>query len=215
MASDDSCSYVGHIIIHEDPLSPDNDQATVEGAEEGVEDSAHAGHEAPVEAIQEVNAAEDLGQDVAQDDQDSSDSAYDADTISDSPNSTSSTFKLNVSSDSSSEWPAVPASGPPMGIMNYDEAGFGFRSHMPLHLPTAAAAAEAAAAQYIRIRNGDETGFRVCALHSAKHLHTACPGCSCKCEAEDIAVKLPAANIHFFYVSDEEDDGQDSAPKDM
>ena len=215
MDSDDSASYVGHMTIHESPDSPDSSQHSRD----------EPTHQLGI--IQEVNAAADLGQDLAQDNQDSSDSAYDADTISDSPNSTSSTFKLNVSSDSSSEEDdmhmpldlptaaAAAAAGHPMGIMNYDEAGFGFRSHMPLHLPTAAAAAEAAAAQYIRIRNGDETGFRVCALHSAKHLHTACPGCSCKCEAEDIAVKLPAANIHFFYVSDEEDDGQDSAPKDM
>ena len=235
MDSDDSSSYVGHDIIHEDPDSPAEAEATGEGAEGGVGNSAHvasrwasrimtrmalglqayAAHEASAEALQEGNAAEDLGQDVAPENQDSSDRIYDADTISDSPNSTSSTFKLNVSSDSSSEWPAVPTCCQPMGIRNNDEAGFGFTSHMPLHLPTAAAAAEAAAAQHIRIRNADETGFRVCALHSAKHLHTACPGCSCKCEAEDIAVKLPAANIHFFYVSDEEDDGQDSAPKDM
>ena len=182
MDSDDSASYVGHMTIHESPDSPDSSQHSRD----------EATHQLGI--IQEVNAAADLGQDLAQDNQDSSDSAYEADTISDSPNSTSSTFKLNVSSDSSSE-----------------EADM----HMPLDLPTAAAAA--AAGHPIGIMNYDEAGFgfKVCALHSLKHLHTGCSGCVCKCEAEEINVKLPAVNVNFYYLSDSEDDGQDSSPKDM
>ena len=81
---------------------------------------------------------------------------------------------------------------------------------MPLELPAAAAAAHP-----IRIRNFDETGFKVCALHSFKHLHTSCPGCACQCKASKIYVKLPAAQVNFIYYSDSEDDSQDSSPEDM
>ena len=81
----------------------------------------------------------------------------------------------------------------------------------------AAAAAAAEAGHPMLVTNFDETGFRlkVCALHSYKHLHTPCSGCVCKCEAQDIYVKIPAANVHFYYLSDSEDDDEDSSPKDM
>ena len=189
MDSDDSASYVGHMTIHESPDSPDSSQHSRD----------EPTHQLGI--IQEVNAAADLGQDLAQDNQDSSDSAYEADTITDSPSSTSSTLQLNVSSDSTEPNEVKENSS--------DEDDM----HMPLDLPAAAAAA----GHPIGIRNYDETafGFKVCALHSLKHLHTLCSGCLCKCEAEDIKVKLPAVNVRFYYLSDSEDDGQDSSPKDM
>ena len=194
MDSDDSTSYVGHMIIHESPDTPDISQ--------------HSRDEATNQlgVIQEVDAAADLGQDLAQDNHDSSDSAYQADTITDSPSSTSSTLQLNVSSDSSEPNEVKENSS--------DEDDM----HMPLNLPAPAAAAAAAAAGHpMLVRNLDETGFgfKVCALHSYKHLHTACSGCVCKCEAQDIYVKIPAANVHFYYLSDSEDDDEDSSPKDM
>ena len=251
MESDDSASYVGHDILHENPDSPSDTEATGEGDEGGgVGNSArvasrwasrimvrmslgfrdYAAHAAAAAAFLEEpeHAAEDLGQDVAPENQDvapdnqdvapenpdsNDSSSYDADTISDSPNSSSSTLKLNLSSDSSSECPALPTCCQDRSIRNFDEAGFRFRPHMPLHLPRAAAA-EAAVGQYIRNRNGEETAFSVCALHSGNHLHSDCPGCRCTCKAEDIGVQVPAANIPFFDVSDEEDD-EDSPTKDM
>ena len=196
MDSDDSASYVGHMTIHESPDSPDSSQHSRD----------EPTHQLGI--IQEVNAAADLGQDLAQDNQDSSDSAYEADTITDSPSSTSSTLQLNVSSDSTEPNEVKENSS--------DEDDM----HMPLDLPAAAAAAPPPPpppGTPIGCRNYDETGFgfKVCALHSLKHLHTACSGCHCKCKAKDIKVELPAVNVYFYYLSDSEDDGQDSSPKDM
>ena len=64
---DESQDYVGHMIIHEDPESPVIPRATTPE---------------PTDAISDNNGA-------------TSDSAYDADTIIDSPTSTSSTLDLN------------------------------------------------------------------------------------------------------------------------
>ena len=116
MDSDDSASYVGHMTIHESPDSPDSSQHSRD----------EPTHQLGI--IQEVNGAADLGQDLAQDNQESSDSAYEADTIIDSPSSTSSTLQLNVSSDSTL-----------LFGMRQDEDDM----HMPLDLPAAAAAAAA------------------------------------------------------------------------
>jgi len=209
MDSDDSCSYVGHMIIHEDPASPDNGQ---DSRHEGQELAGALGdssdkpnivgivHEVTHEVgiIHKVEDAADLGQDSAHDGQESYDSAYEADTVIDSPTSTSSTLQLNLSLDSTDQ--------NEVNDNNLDEDDV----QMPLELPAAAAAAHP-----IGIRNFDESGFKVCALHSFKHLHTSCPGCACQCKASKIYVKLPAAQVNFIYYSDSEDDSQDSSPKDM
>ena len=235
MDSDDSCSYVGHMVIHEDPDSPDNGQ---DSRHEGQELAGALGdssdkpnivgivHEVTHEVgiIHKLEDAADLDQDSVHDGQETSDSAYEADTVIDSPTSTSSTLQMNLSLDSTDQaeinannfdedevqkldkLPALVADRNAVNDQNLDEDAM----QMPLELPAAAAAAHP-----IGFRNFDETGFKVCALHSVKHLQTSCPGCACQCKASKIYVKLPAAQVNFIYYSDSEDDSQDSSPKDM
>ena len=70
MDSDDSCSYVGHMIIHEDPDSPDNGQ-----------DSPHEGQESPHDVDDSSdNQAQDSAHEGQESPHESSDSAYEAET---------------------------------------------------------------------------------------------------------------------------------------
>ena len=175
---------------HEVPDPPDNGQ-----------DSKHEGQDLPgdvVGIVHEVIHEVDLiheAQDSAHEGQESSDSAYEADTVPDSPTSTSSTFQLNLSLDSHDQ-NEVNANNvdedevqildePPALVADHNEVNENHLDddmQMPLELPAAAAAA----AHPIIIRNFDETGFKVCAMHSFKHLHTSCPGCACRCKATNI-----------------------------
>ena len=197
MDSDDSCSYVGHMVIHEDPDSPDNGQDSrhegqqspgdvddssdkmiivgiiheVEDAADQAQDSAHEGQESPDEA----KDAADQAQDSAHEGQESSDSAYEAETVIDSPTSTSSTFQLNLSLDSNDQ--------NEVNDNNLDEDEVQMLEELP---PAVVAAAAARAAHPIIIRNFDETGFQYCAMHSFKHLTSSCSGCACRCKATNI-----------------------------
>ena len=108
MDSDDSCSYVGHMIIHEDPDSPDNGQDSphegqesphdvddssdkrlilgilipyeVKDAADQAQDSAHEGQESPGEPKDAPNQAQDSAHEGQESPHESSDSAYEAET---------------------------------------------------------------------------------------------------------------------------------------
>ena len=101
----------------------------------------------------------------------SSDSAYEADTIIDSPTSTSSTLQLNLSEDSNDQ--------NEVNDNDIDEDEVQMLEEPP-----------AAAAHPIIIENFDETGFQLCAMHSFRHLHTSCSGCACQCKARIIGCKV-------------------------
>ena len=107
---------------------------------------------------------------------DSSDSAYNADTIIDSPTSTSSTLQLNLSEDSNDQ--------NDVNDNDIDEDEVQMLEELPPAVVAAAAAASAA--NPIIIRNVDETGSQVCAMHSYKHLTSSCSGCACRCKATNI-----------------------------
>ena len=237
MDRDDNCTNVDHKIVPEDPGSPDNGQ---DSRHEGQELAGALGassdkpnivgivHEVTheVETIHKLEEAADLDQDSVHDGQETSDSAYEADTVIDSPTSTSSTLQMNLSLDSTDQaeinannfaeeevqdmamLPALIADHNDVNDQNLDEDGV----QMPFELP--AVPPPAAAAEHpIGIRNVDETGYKVCALHSFKHLHTSCPGCSCRCKATKLYVEPPAVEINFVYYSDSEDDSQDYSPE--
>ena len=95
---DESQDYVGHIIIHENPESPVT--------------TPPATPPEPTDAMSDNDSAT------------SDDSAYDADTICDSPTSTSSTLDLNPAEHSNDETEVGEASGEPslQCHENFDEA---------------------------------------------------------------------------------------------
>ena len=99
--SDESSDYVGHIIIHENPESPD---ATPSESTDHLSDN---------ESVTSTDS-----------------SAYNADTIVDSPSSNSSTLYLNTSQDSTDESEVGDASSEcnesPGFVRNFDETGLPF-----------------------------------------------------------------------------------------
>ena len=107
--SDESRDYVGHIIIHENPESPD---AT------------------PPESTDHISDNQSVTSD---------DSAYNADTVVDSPTSNSSTLDLNTSQDSTDESEVGDASSEcneSHGIIrNFDETGLLFLPRLPIYKP--------------------------------------------------------------------------------
>ena len=148
-SDDSSLSSVGHMIIHEDPDSPE----------------------------------------------DSSDSAYEADTIIDSPNSSSSTLQLNVSEDSNDK-----------NDVNDNDIN---EEVQILEGPPAEAAAAAALYPQIVV-NYDEACYQPRAPHASRLLYDSCPGCACNCHRHQPKA-LITGNTYCSNMSaledSEEDDG--------
>ena len=147
-SDDSSLSSVGHMIIHEDPDSPE----------------------------------------------DSSDSAYEADTIIDSPNSSSSTLQLNVSEDSNDK-----------NDVNDNDIN---EEVQILEGPPAEAAA-AALDPHIVV-NYEEACYQPRAPHASWLLYDSCPGCACNCHRHQpkalITGNTYCSNMSALEES-EEDDG--------
>ena len=151
-SDDSSLSSVGHMIIYEDPDSPE----------------------------------------------DSSDSAYEADTIIDSPNSSSSTLQLNVSEDSNDK-------------NDVNDNDINEEVQILEGPPEEAAAVAAAAALYPQIVvNYDEACYQPRAPHASRLLYDSCPGCACNCHRHQPKA-LITGNTYCSNMSaledSEEDDG--------
>ena len=148
-SDDSSLSSVGHMIIHEDPDSPE----------------------------------------------DSSDSAYEADTIIDSPNSSSSTLQLNVSEDSNDK-----------NDVNDNDIN---EEVQILEGPPPPPAAAAALYPHIVV-NYDEACYHPRAPHAILLLYNYCPGCACNCHRHQpkalITGNTYCSNMSALEES-EEDDG--------
>ena len=114
-SDDTSMSSVGHMIVHEDPQSPE----------------------------------------------DSSDSAYEADTIIDSPNSSSSTLLLNVSDDSNDQNAVSDNDVNEVKIVEEPPAPAALMPHT--------------------VVNCDEAGYYCHASHGSRLFNDFCQGCACKC----------------------------------
>ena len=126
--------------------------------------------------------------------EDSSDSAYEADTIIDSPNSSSSTLQLNVSKDSNDK-----------NDVNDNDIN---EEVQILEGPPAEAAA---AALYPHIVvNYDEACYQPRAPHASRLLYDSCPGCACNCHRHQPKA-LITGNTYCSNMSaledSEEDDG--------